>query len=168
MVFHIKSIEIIIPEDETHVHLTKIYEDCVYVFHDNVESLSIDDDCDISIERIKSFGIKNLKNLKLGMMKEYLINEFDNLELLVLPKNYPENYNPVLKIDNPSLKTIVLSPNFFTGRFSMNHDIENFLSYAGKGKYVSLKSGDSAIVYSKGRNEYSCVFLIIKFFIMKN
>lgn len=160
MVFNVenKNIKIVIPENESYVRITKECEEYEIVFHDNVESLSIDDDCGISIEKIKSFGIKNLKNLKLGIMKEYLIEGFDNLELLLLPEKYPKKYEPVLKINNPSLKTIILSPKYFkNGRFHLNHGIEKFLSHKSKGQFISLQGIDLNYI-TEGFDYFSCVF----------
>ena len=172
MVFNVenKKIKIVIPENETYVHITKKCEDYEIIFHDNVESLSIDDDCDFSIEKIKSFDIKNLKNLKLGIMKDYTINGFDKLELLVLPKDYPVYFKPYLKIDNPSLKTVILSPDcFINGRFELTHSIENFFSYKNTGSFVDLKNKKKFIISKPvERKEYfSCVFLSEKLYCEK-
>lgn len=161
MVFNVenKKIKIVIPENETYVHITKKCEDYEIIFHDNVESLSIDDDCDFSIEKIKSLNIKNLKNLKLGMRESYVITGFDKLELLVIPYLPPKTFfNTSLKIDNPSLKTILLSPYVFDKNIFFEHSIENVYSYLGSGCVRTVFNKEDFEVKYFNDSEFNCIF----------
>ena len=159
MVFNIEKKKIIIPENETHVHIENGCENYEFVFHDNVESLSIDDNCDFSMEKIKSLNIKNLKNLKVGMRESYVVSGFDKLELLVIPK-IPKNtfFDTGLKIDNPSLKTVLLPAYIFNKNIFFAHSIENVYSYRGTScveKYIPKKNFN---VNTIGESTLNCIF----------
>lgn len=168
-----KNTKIVIPKSETYVKISKGCENFEFKFHDNVESLFIEDDCEFSIEKIKSFNLKNLKNLKLCVMKNYDISGFDKLELLVLPSNNDSDdkiYKYSLKINNPSLNTLVLRPDSFKTVIFYS-DVENVYSYTSRSSISALiaekyffSKNNVKIDLKRGNQILNCVFFDTRFY----